>query len=61
MRVNIVLQGKDRTQRFWELAFEDFAYFGDFERAGRCLEEVKKHELVYESRKLLESAEMGKA
>ena len=59
MRVKILLQGEDRTQRFWELAFEDFSTFGDLERASRCLEEVNKLEPEYESRKLLESAEMG--
>ena len=63
MRVNIVLQGEDRNQRFWELAFEAFSFFGDLERAraSMCLEEVKKHEPEYESRKLLDSAQIGEA
>ena len=58
-RVSVILLAKDRNQRFWELSFEAFSFFGDLERASRCLEEVEKHEPRYKSRKCAESAKMG--
>merc|ERR1719158_2826006 len=59
MRVAVVLQAEDRNQRFWESAFEAFSFSGDLERASACLEEVKKHEPEYDSRKLCASADVG--
>ena len=59
--VSVVLQGEGRNQRFWESAFEAFSFFGDLERERVCLQEVKKHEPEYVSRKFFQSAERGEA
>ena len=59
--MSVILQKEDRNQSFWESAFEGFSFFGDLERAGVCLEEVKKHERAYDFCKLFQSAEVGEA
>ena len=59
VRVSVILQKEYRNQRVWELAFEAFSFFGDLTKASACLEEVKKHEPEYDSRKLFQSAEVG--
>ena len=59
VRVSVFLRKEDRNQRLWELAFEAFSFFGDLERAGACLEELKKHDPEYNARKLFQSAKEG--
>ena len=57
---SVVFREGDRSSEiFWESAFEDFAKFGNSEKAASCVAEIRERDPAFVSEKFLRSVEIG--